>query len=278
MSQPSDLHTDRRHLTTAAYANSANLMARADIYKYQQPPIDIVGWAFGQVRWEGVERVVDVGCGPGQYLRPLAQRAGLCLVGLDLSRGMLADLERGWRFGLPRPHLAVADAQALPLPDASCDLALAMHMLYHVPDIEQAARELRRVLRPGGVLLALTNGARHTQEMNEVYATAVARLSDQQATPEPRWSRRFALENGAALLRHAFAQVKQREIASTLIIPEAAPVLGYFASTRATREPYLPAGVAWDAVMAEAEQIVTETVASQGAFRVQTHVGLFICR
>jgi SAM-dependent methyltransferase len=279
MSQPSDLHTDRRHLTTAAYANSANLMARVNIYKYQQPPIDIIRWAFDQVRWEGVERVIDVGCGPGQYLRRLAQPGGLRLIGLDLSRGMLADLERGWGFGPPRPHLAVADAQALPLPDASCDLALAMHMLYHVPDIEQATRELRRVLRPGGVLLALTNGARHTREMIELYATAVARLSGQQATPEPdpRWSRRFGLENGAALL-HAFAQVDKREISSALLIPEAAPVLSYFASTRATREPYLPAGVEWDAVMDEAERIVTETVARQAAFRVQTHVGLFICR
>jgi SAM-dependent methyltransferase len=97
MSQPDLLHTDRRHLTTAAYANSANLMA--DIYRYQQPRLDIVGWALDQVRWEGVKRVVDVGCGPGQYLRRLAQRAGLDLIGLDLSRGMLADLERGWGFG-----------------------------------------------------------------------------------------------------------------------------------------------------------------------------------
>jgi hypothetical protein len=69
MSQPSDLHTDRRHLTTAAYANSANLMARADIYKYQQPPIDIVGWTLGQVRWGDVERMIDVGWRPPRPAR-----------------------------------------------------------------------------------------------------------------------------------------------------------------------------------------------------------------
>jgi hypothetical protein len=55
------------------------LQARANIYRYQQPQLDLAGWALEQVTWRGGERVLDVGCGPGQYLRRLAQRPGLQL-------------------------------------------------------------------------------------------------------------------------------------------------------------------------------------------------------
>src|SRR5262245_16752674 len=143
------LYTDRQHLTTQAYADSANLAARANIYRYQQPQVDLIDWVLEQVAWGGAERVLAVGCGPGAYMRRLARRPGLRLIGMDLSRGMLGDLLAGWDSA-PPPALAVADVQSLPLPGASCDVALAMHMLYHVPDIERAAGELRRVLRAGG--------------------------------------------------------------------------------------------------------------------------------
>ena len=159
-----DLYTDRRHLTTAAYGNSANLAARQGIYRYQKPFIDLYSWALGHLRWSGRERVVDVGCGNGGYLRQLARdgHPGSLLLGLDLSRGMISDVLRDWGTSRPWPGLAVADIQALPLPNSSCDVALSMHMLYHVPDISQAIRELRRVLRRGLANQPLKfSGARH---------------------------------------------------------------------------------------------------------------------
>ncbi len=278
MSQiPINPWTDRQHLTTAAYADSANLTARADIYHYQQPHIDIVGWALDQVQWRGDEQVVDVGCGPGSYLGRLAQRPGLRLIGVDLSRGMLADLQRGWDATLSRPRLAAADVQSLPLPDASCDVALAMHMLYHVPDIPRAAHELRRVLRHGGVLLALTNGEPHMREMKDLYDAALAAVAVE-AEPYERIFRRFTLENGADFLQPVFNEVDRRDVASALVIPEAEPVLRYIASTRSVRELALPRGVTWDMVMAEIERIVAYTIAEQGVFRVSTRSGAFVCR
>ena len=59
--------TDRDNLTTAAYGTSTNLMARASIYQYQQPSIDIVGRALDHVAWRGDQQGADVGCGAGAY-------------------------------------------------------------------------------------------------------------------------------------------------------------------------------------------------------------------
>ncbi len=271
------LYTDQRRLKTQAYANSDNLLARANIYRYQQPHIDLVGWALEQVAWRGDERVLDVGCGPGQYLQRLAQRPGLRLIGMDLSGGMLADLARDWDAAA-LPLRAVADVQALPLPNASLDVALAMHMLYHVPDIERAARELRRVLRPGGTLLAVTNSEEHLAEFSKVMADSIVAISGQPPAKFPRWSSRFALESGAALLEIAFERVERREASSELLIPEADPILAYVESTRSITEPMLPDGATWDAFRIEVERRVATAIAQQGAFRVRTHTGVFVGR
>jgi SAM-dependent methyltransferase len=85
--------------------------------------------------------VADIGCGNGTYLRALSE-AGAVALGLDLSAGMLRAVPDG------HSDLALADAQSLPLRTGCVDAAIAMHMLYHVPDPALAVREARRVLRP----------------------------------------------------------------------------------------------------------------------------------
>ena len=87
--------------------------------------------------------MADVGCGNGFDLRQIVPQ-GRCrhAIGLDVSAGMLRSLEDLRQCG--RLSLVQADAQRLPLPDRSVDVAIAMHMLYHVPDVPAAIRELAR--------------------------------------------------------------------------------------------------------------------------------------
>jgi ubiquinone/menaquinone biosynthesis C-methylase UbiE len=172
----------------------------------------------------------------------------------------------------------VADAQALPLPDASLDVALAMHMLYHVPDIEQAARELRRVLRPGGTLLAVTNSEEHLDELDKITWDAIAALADLPTTTPRKPSGRFQLENGAALLHSAFERVERRDAQGALFIPETAPVIAYVNSTRSMIEQLLPASINWEELLAEVERRVAATIAECGVFQVRTHTGVFVCQ
>ena len=87
-------------------------------------------------------------------------------MGMDLSAGMLAAA----RGRSAQAALGVGDAEALPLRDAAIDAVLAMHMLYHVPDRARAIAEMRRVLRPGGVALAVTNTRDHVEALNELIA------------------------------------------------------------------------------------------------------------
>lgn len=87
--------------------------------------------------------VLEVGCGTGLILKeiePFARSA----VGIDISRGML---EKAARRGLT---VLEGSATDLPFADESFDAVFSFKVLAHVQAIEQAMREVHRVLRPGG--------------------------------------------------------------------------------------------------------------------------------
>ena len=97
-------------------------------------------------------RVCDAGCGPcGHTARHLAD-AGLAVLGIDLSPACVA-LARAAQPGL---RFAVMAMEAMALRDACCDGILAYYSLIYTPKAALPALlgELRRVLRPGGRLLA----------------------------------------------------------------------------------------------------------------------------
>lgn len=136
----------------------------------------------------------------------------------------------------------VADAVALPFPDAAFDLVLAHHVLYHLPQRGRAIAELRRVLRPGGRLVAATNGGGHL-------AGAVALLGEAQAawpalrttTPEPLG---FTLENGAAQLAVGFADVERLAPAGVPVQVSAHALTRYLLALTFTGDAAEAAGLA----------------------------------
>jgi SAM-dependent methyltransferase len=91
--------------------------------------------------------VLEVGCGTGLILERLA-RAARRAEGIDLSPGML---EKARARGLA---VREASATALPYADAEFDLVVSFKVLAHVPDLALALREMARVCRPGGRVLA----------------------------------------------------------------------------------------------------------------------------
>lgn len=95
------------------------------------------------------QRVLDLGCGPGDGAVALA-RGGVDAIGLDYSQGMLdaAKKER-----LVQGRLARGDAGRLPFRDGAFDKIVCTNSFHHYPDHVAALREMRRVLKPGGLLV-----------------------------------------------------------------------------------------------------------------------------
>jgi ubiquinone/menaquinone biosynthesis C-methylase UbiE len=103
----------------------------------------------------GPLRVLDVGCGTGSLTSCLAQDPDIVSVrGVDVSH---AYIDHAMRRNLdPRVEFQVADACALPFPDACIDCAVSMLMLQFVPQPDLAVSEMRRVTRRGGTVAAAT--------------------------------------------------------------------------------------------------------------------------
>jgi SAM-dependent methyltransferase len=266
--------TGRRILTESAYADDSKIRSRQAIFAFadQRPGLS---WRTAPVAWDGTQVVLDAGCGNGLDLRRIVAQ-GSCrrVVGMDLSAGMLrsvrdcADPDRVW--------LVQADVQQCPLRDASVDVAMAMHMLYHVPDVPAAVRELRRVLRPGGTLLASTNAGGSMSQITAVFESAVSRLLGRPVRTMPPLS--FTTETGAQALRREFADVTLYSQVVTLSVPGPEPVVAYIDSVREPILSYVGEQFDFDAALAQAAASVSREVAERGAFRVTASSGVFACR
>ena len=166
---------DQAYLRDVQYRDSTRLAARASLHvKYGTARTAWFPWVATQIDWPVGARVLEVGCGAGWLWAEASAHlpGGLHLTLTDLSAGMVAEAV-GRVAGLGRHRRVdgrIADAQALPFAADSFDIAVANHMLYHVPDPRLAVAELARVVRPDGVLIAGTVGATHLRELAEIRA------------------------------------------------------------------------------------------------------------
>ena len=179
------------------YADEIGLSARTALWARRSglQPQDV---AFDEVVAAKPRRVLEVGCGRGEFAERLLQ-AGIEVVAVDQSPRMVElTAARG-------ADARIGDVQELPFAAAAFDAAVANFMLYHVPRLDDALSELARILRVGGRLIAATNGVRQLAELWELVGRD---LSDR--------SRLFMRETGADLLRPHFADVRRIDLQSTV--------------------------------------------------------------
>jgi SAM-dependent methyltransferase len=274
---PADLSGDGSDGRSNYVDGSANLEARASIWDYahvpegqEAAPID---WFCDLVEWEGTELAADIGAGSGRFLPSLARRAGR-VIGLDLSPAMLNELVA--RESLP---LLTGDVCQLPLRDGSLDRALAAWMLYHAGDPALACAELRRVLRPQGVLIVVTNAAAHCSEFDELYHDATEQLLGE-GRPRPRLvTNRFTLDHAAQYLSRHFASVIIHARRVCLRLPRPEPVVAYLGSVRTYIDMALFSdGVTFDDLVPHIVEAAEHRIAITGAVEVTGLPAAIVCR
>ncbi|WP_018347786.1 class I SAM-dependent methyltransferase [Longispora albida] len=254
--------TSREH-NAAQYATKNNLAARQSLWSHYggRSVFDV---ALDLAELSGDELVIDVGCGNGRYLENLRARGHRGLVaGLDYSAGMA---RAAGEHGLT----GVADAQRLPVGTGKFDLALCMHMLYHVPDVDAALRELRRVVKPEGRVLVATNSLIHTQEFLDIVREAAERLDVEHV---PVWSREsFTAEAAPAHLEPVFSSVTAHHQLDEVRVPDLEPVLAYVGSLNSIQ------GYQGTGVLELAGDLAKAKFDERGYFPVTRAMTVFVCR
>ena len=207
-----------KQVVNGQYATAARLQTRIGIHeKYSRNKQPFGAWIVSHYGLQPGERVLEVGCGTGSMWQGVTLPEGTHVTLTDFSAGMLETARQN--TGHLAADYAVADVQALPYPDASFDVVIANMMLYHVPDIAQALRELRRVLRPGGSFFAATFGE------NGVVQAVADMLGMAFET-----NMRFTLQNGAAQLAAVFREVVRHDREDALDVTDLSDLIAYLRS------------------------------------------------
>ena len=220
--------TDQEYLKKDQYCDSSNLDARVLIHrKFSTNPYGWFRWVFDTLlKLPENAKILELGCGPGLMWKDNAPRipSGWNITLSDLSPGMLDTAWRNLVVTGRAFQFKEIDAQSIPFEDESFEAVIANHMLYHVPDRPKAIAEIRRVLKPGGRLIATTVGENHMKEMMDWYARVhVSKVWESFANP-------FTLENGMEQLKPYFQEVSLSRYEDNLEVTEIEPMMDYLRS------------------------------------------------
>jgi SAM-dependent methyltransferase len=207
------MRLDDPEIVRDEYATEDGLRARWSAYR------ELTGLTAPEIAFRAVEeitpsRMLEVGCGWGDFSARVAAELGVAVVAIDISPRMVElARERG-------VDARVGDVQELPFEDGVFECVAANWMLYHVPDLDRGLAELGRVLAPGGRLIAATNGLRH---LGELWS-----LVGRDRAQEPV---RFFAEFAEPFLREHFATIERRDVEKTITFAGVQAVRDYIGSS-----------------------------------------------
>ena len=266
-----DRYRDQKYLLQEQYRDPSNFSARVDLHRrFSVNRYGFHRWVFDRFQLEPESRVLELGCGPGMLWLANLDRIppGWNVTLTDFSPGML----QAAQSRLPEDHFAfaVADAQSLPFADASFDAVIANHMLYHVPNLNQALHESRRVLKLGGHFYASTFGQDDMREL-----LALIRMCRMDPLPtggaDLKHRAQFVLENGQEVLSPYFAEVTRFDYEDALDVTESPPLLAYalsgFLGSRLSQEE-----------RAHLAEMIEQELDRQGSIHITKYAGLFQAR
>ncbi|CAM2904695.1 MerR family transcriptional regulator [Clostridium sporogenes] len=145
----------------------------------------------------------------------------------DFSEGMLKDAKKNLREKISRFNFKIVNAESIPFEEESFDVVIANHMLYHVPNINKALKEINRVLKSEGILFASTVGKNHMKEIREIISTF-----DIYNLTSESWeiTDSFQLENGLKIVSEYFNMVELKRYKDNLKVTDPVYILDYIFS------------------------------------------------
>lgn len=220
------------------YKNASNIMARINLHKlYSTNKQGWFKWIFDQLDMKEGQRILELGCGAGNIWVENGDKLqkGVKIVVSDISDGMLRDARREIGGEDETFSYVTCECEDIPFEDNSFDMVIANHVLFYCDDIYTACKEIKRVLKPEGILVCGTYGRNHMIEVSKL----VADFDDRIVLAAERLYERFGKENGFEILREVFDEVEWRQYDDSLEITEAEPLISYVLSCHGNQNQYI---------------------------------------
>ncbi len=194
------------------YRDEHNLELRRSVWHPTADGRDPTTVALDAVVAERPLRVLEVGPGTGGFAaRVAAALPGVRLTAIDQS-ARFVELTRA--RGIDARE---GDVQDLPFGDEAFDVVAALWLLYHARDVDRAISEVRRVLRPGGLFVAVTNGDGHLAELRVESGGAPSVTG-------------FSSQNGEKQLRAHFGEVQRTDLRPRAVFADSRVAEAYLRS------------------------------------------------
>ena len=246
------------------YKNSANLNTRISIHnKYSVNKIGFGNWIISNYIIKDGFKVLELGCGTGdmwiEHLDILDNVQELVLT--DFSEGMLNGAKENLK-DVKNISYKVVDIMEIPFHDNSFDIVIANMMLHHVPNLEKALSEVKRVLKNEGVFYCATYGE---HGINEYISSLLTDFEVEDKTNE-----NFTLQNGSDKLKSYFSFVDRFHYKDSLEVKDVDDMVDYIYSlTSIANITNISRGIL---------KQVLETKKVDGVLHIPKEYGMFECK
>jgi len=220
---------DKTETVKHQYSSDKNLAARINLHdKHSTNKQGWIPWLFGVYEFAEGGVILELGCGNGMQWkgRSAALPPGSSLILSDFSEGMLSAARENLALQGEEISFRQIDIQDIPFASQTFDTVIANHMLYHVPNLDKALLEVRRVLKKGGRFYASTiSGGGIRQYMHDVMKKFDPDTSAfTQEIP-------FNMENGSEILGRYFPCVARHDYIDSLAITETGDLMAWLQSS-----------------------------------------------
>ena len=156
-------------------------------------------------------------------------------------------------------HYTVVNAEELPYEDERFDIVIANMMLYHIPNLDKALSEIRRVLKKNGIFYSATYGE-----------NGVESFINQMLSIQTERQHTFTLQNGKGILEDWFSDVEKLEYDDKLLISNYSDLVEYIQSFKEMND--------WQNYSKEELYRLISDYEKQGVIEIPKEYGMFVSR
>ncbi|WP_346870991.1 MULTISPECIES: MerR family transcriptional regulator [unclassified Clostridium] len=260
------LESEKELLQRSRDASNLNegvkLMDRFSTNRYGWYP-----WVFDNMKIKKKDKVLEIGCGNGvlwaKNMDNLHESIEVTLT--EICEDMINEAKSNLRDNSKRFNFIITDLNSLPFDDNSFDVVIANHILFFMKDIDLALAEIKRVIKPNGVVYCSTIGSNHLKELQELMLS----FSSNIRIYEDKLSYKFGLENGENILNKYFNTVEKVLYDDKLIVNDTNNILEYIYS--------IPGNILdiIDSKKKEFEGYIKKIIDKNGEIYITNSLGLF---
>ncbi len=260
------LESEKELLQRSRDASNLNegvkLMDRFSTNRYGWYP-----WVFDNMKIKKKDKVLEIGCGNGvlwaKNMDNLHESIEVTLT--EIYEDMINEAKSNLRDNSKRFNFIITDLTSLPFDDNSFDVVIANHILFFMKDIDLALAEIKRVIKPNGVVYCSTIGSNHLKELQELMLS----FSSNIRIYEDKLSYKFGLENGEKILSKYFNNVEKVLYDDKLIVNDTNNILEYIYS--------IPGNILdiIDSKKKEFEGYIKKIIDKNGEIYITNSLGLF---